>query len=844
MKLFGSTQAERASRLFVGLAALILALSAGFALRPYYENVRRNWFKEESRLKSMQHRIIKSRKARKHWAKYKDKLVSVSPWTREAEEKFERERKKMERYVEEGKRLVGLIKPQQEKAREAYTGMKRARRIKTIPIAVAGLFGLWVLGSLAFFVRGASPPMRTYLLLWLGFGGLILVVIPVGVAAGWAKGVVFWAPVGIAGLVLGVFLRIKLKRFKELEARQDAVPMDTIRRALWAAAPCLSILGLAGAWAWAGYSFEWSDYAFAGWGAFFALALALAGRRTAGRAAWLFGPRRAALDTRALRVLKAVFSPVGSCYYALAISPIIPFFIVMPLVLSVTSFVFPHIPALHPGGRSVYAALGLSLALGGGFVWLMGWRKLLLRGAGFELGDEAVYRFRGLSFRYRTHVPVKKDLKWIPRFFAHLLGAALVSVASMWVAHRIWHGRVDDMRAALEEKGHAVRMRDLLRAELPAGNAHPELPKVLKKLDDGSFLDDDHPGLAAGRWSSVALSKEKRSLEKHWEFLDGTLLPELEKYSYMQSVTAEQVERNPVGLPYLDLGSWSRSNKLLGLAAGVRAAEGRPERAWKYVSAQLKQAELVGSDAMLFSKLFSASMSAYVGRSIINVMLNDPSARLPRDIELAAARFLSKPLVLGGMRMELAFRLELVEWIETQGPEALEGTEFGGYLGWGLTKMGLFDLSVLRDIPVFLRSPSMDTRRAIDWRAQRRRNEAAQAELEALPAWPYIMLKGIFAGSTLGKFRLRETEGRAWLRLALLCSALNEYRRSNGTYPEGLDVLTPRFATADLLADPFHDADWIYVREPDGKGYTLSSRGPYGTGMDSKGKKLAFTQRF
>ncbi|MBI5203104.1 MAG: hypothetical protein HY925_16050, partial [Elusimicrobia bacterium] len=298
----------------------------------------------------------------------------------------------------------------------------------------------------------------------------------------------------------------------------------------------------------------------------------------------------------------------------------------------------------------------------------------------------------------------------------------------------------------------------------------------------------------------------------------------------------------PLESSFGEFGGISQAAHLLVDRAGLLSYEGDAPGGWRAAFDALRLATLHGKGGELLSKAIAVGVGGRAARACLTVMLNRPGAVMPGDLAGELAAFSARPYVRDGFDADVAHGLDLYR--------APESTRRQLLLELGLDPMGaalaqavirLFHLdSALSAVSA---AESDVLARPQGWRALRSSLAVLQRERESSPF--RRLVSGVFSGAPNPTLLFaRGFEAKAWSNLALAFSALNAYRAARGRYPERLEDLAPRYATLDLLWDPFSNQAFRYAASGGGKGFELSSLGPFKTRTDGAGQSMVLRERY
>ncbi len=292
---------------------------------------------------------------------------------------------------------------------------------------------------------------------------------------------------------------------------------------------------------------------------------------------------------------------------------------------------------------------------------------------------------------------------------------------------------------------------------------------------------------------------------------------------------------------------------LLTARAMLAAGEGRADDAWRDLLACHRLGRLVGQGNLLIEGLVGYAIEAIACRATVAFIetARPDGKRLAR---MMADLGRLPPLPAMADKVELAERLvhlDCVQMLERGGAKYLEslmgekGIDRMLHGGVDYTPMMRMGNEWFDRLAAAMRAPTHRERlrlaAGIDEdlkKLKAQRPAVVNAALWVLggPTWRGKQIGNILVCMlvpAVGKVRAAEDRTQQTHDNLMVALALEAYRRENGTYPEKLAALAPKFIPA-VPGDVFSGEGLIYRRE--GKGYLLYSIGPDGKNDGGRGR--------
>jgi len=342
-----------------------------------------------------------------------------------------------------------------------------------------------------------------------------------------------------------------------------------------------------------------------------------------------------------------------------------------------------------------------------------------------------------------------------------LIGASLLACG---FAHRVWHGRVEALRAELRKGGHPASIGEAL-AKIPkdARYADPALAAIVDDSVLGRQKGTLHPGLSAFKWSKEIAGAEAAYVREAEPLLDGKLAPALRLgfTAYMERDPIE-VARRPVSYPLPKFARVMALADASRLCAAKRAFDGDAARGWEHVRRLVELAAVAELDPSMIGKLVGVAVRRQAAKAVLAVRLNRPGAALPADLEGRLRDSLERRLADEALRLEAAWQLDMARFFDEGGYGKAGLTEDQPSRGDALAMrafagMGLVDANALAGVSAILKGA--------DERWTPARDHEVDRGLERLPAWPYFIAR--IATPSFQKLHQKEADQRAWTAAAL-----------------------------------------------------------------------------
>ncbi|MDD5629299.1 MAG: hypothetical protein PHU21_09555 [Elusimicrobia bacterium] len=398
-------------------------------------------------------------------------------------------------------------------------------------------------------------------------------------------------------------------------------------------------------------------------------------------------------------------------------------------------------------------------------------------------------------------------------------GAALVALlaaASLCVVlavKAVWHGRLESLRLEVAARGWPTSLAEF-QEDLPdASYAQSALEQAAAKLDlagpvkkdlqawGGDLLDSAGGPKAGGTWGRLCPT------------VDGLVDKACQGRTRLAKTDYVAAAKDPLNMPLPKMAQLPTAARLLRACASRQPAA----RAWAQVDRQWRLAALAGTHRSLIAQLVAVDMETLGVKTALDILQRQPRAVLPDRLARAFRQRLGRNRVSEGLRAELAMHLDI--------PASLGRGWAGGALAWS----GVIDLNVLATARMVARDAAVQT-----MSEARAAQQLCDAELQALPSWPYFLAR--VAMPSFGQLYVREFEGRDWARLALLSSAAARFRAARGRWPAALAELAPRFCEPGDLRD--ETAGTGFVLRAKGGGFELCAGGLKGDGKDFRGAEF------
>lgn len=412
--------------------------------------------------------------------------------------------------------------------------------------------------------------------------------------------------------------------------------------------------------------------------------------------------------------------------------------------------------------------------------------------------------------------------------------AVLAAVAWAAVAgtHAVWHRRVEALKRGLRAAGRPVTLADFQEGLPDDQYANPALEAALMKLASGPgrWHYSLHPGEKIGVWSDATLKAESAAVAPYLPVLTGEVFPILDRRRRLERADFVHEAERPYEVHTPKYVSFLMAGSIMSLDAVARARRGDKEGAWADLRHGADLADLAASGRTLIARMVAVAARRRLAAAAINIALN---ARLPLPEDLAGRlrRSLSERLVSGGLDAAVARSLDVRDyfercrWAECEPTDFLSAVRLHPLVGRALGLADVYALAAASQLSFDDPWP--------DW-ARLRAGLAARKE----PATLFFTVLPLRSSGLYGKLYAQEWDERAWTQLALLSSAVVRFRAKAGRWPRELGELPPGFASPDLLIDPFSGKAFKYSSGPGGGGFELSSAGPEGRGVDSRGRML------
>lgn len=496
--------------------------------------------------------------------------------------------------------------------------------------------------------------------------------------------------------------------------------------------------------------------------------------------------------------------------------------LLLPGVLAVSTF--------HPFNSSagVLAAVALlSGLLALGAAWLGGLRGGLLAFFGYQ-AEETEFSVGGLRLRRsrRSGEPGKLRPRALLPFAFTLPALALCSAGLLALTHLAWHARFRALAREAKGRGLPVTLADFAEGLPPGAYAYASLEKTLEGFSEDPLRSAPYQKTALRKWDPGMRAAAGRLAAHYDPFLEKEFLPLLPRFAGFRPVDYAAVSRDPDILPEFRADKYFQVARLLRLSALVRACRGDMPGAWLRLEQLFLFADLVARDRSLEVKLVALSLRGQAVEAALTALRNAGGAALPERLTARLGALQDEHLVRQGVGCELANKLDFRRAYELpiiSGRRKMVHLEdcHGGasseeaLLNLGarfLTLAGAFDAGHFRAAE-YLAGQAQDETRPYESTPRSGR----------WPLWPYTIAH--FDWPQYTGFYLKETELKAWARLALLVSALEERRSAAGLYPEDLGALALKGELSYLLTDPTSGKSFEYSPGPGRKAFTLCAIG-------------------
>ena len=535
-------------------------------------------------------------------------------------------------------------------------------------------------------------------------------------------------------------------------------------------------------------------------------------------------------------------SPAANAY-TLAAAACMSAAIPLAFILYQAALLLPASPAGRRAEYWLWAATTLCVAA---VATALSWRLRALASQGLAPSEDKAWRLRAghrvVWTLHLAHEPAPVDpsaASGLRRQVAALFAAAALS----WIgAELLWRRRIAVLVESLSAAGRPVTLAALHRGVPKEKNAYP----ALRAAVTGVKFDYDtsaHPGMKLRKWDEAVVSAESALLGQHEAFLAGKVLPLARAYRDFEPADYRKAAAEPLDANLGSFGGLHQVGNLLFDRAGLKSYKGDAPAAWESADALVRLAAFSGQGGELISKAVAAVLTGRAARACLQIMLNRPGASIPPELARRLAAAEARPYVRDGFAAGLAYSLDVYRapWrvrrdvLAEQGLDPLQAGTIAVFLE-------LFHLDA-----AFLARAAAGDKALTDpmgWSPLRAALVARQREREGSLFWQVASVWALGSSGNASLVFARGFEASAWAKLALSHSALNAYRAKHGRYPDRLDALAPALAPLDSLWDPFADRLFAYAVQDGGRGFELSSLGPFKTRSDGSGLAMVLREKF
>ncbi|OGS43141.1 MAG: hypothetical protein A3J79_07455 [Elusimicrobia bacterium RIFOXYB2_FULL_62_6] len=418
---------------------------------------------------------------------------------------------------------------------------------------------------------------------------------------------------------------------------------------------------------------------------------------------------------------------------------------------------------------------------------------------------------------------------------AALLPAAFAA-AALAVTHLVWHARIAALTAEAKAKGLPTTLADFAEKDRQGLCAHDALEKVLKDFDDAFLRTASQRKTGLQKWNKDMYADAERMAAHYGTFMNKEFLPALSCAPRFRNIDYRAAGRDPDSLPRFESDKYFRIARLLRLQALSLAYRGDMNGAWKLIGRIFDLGGLFAADRDLELKMAALSFLSQGAEASIATMRNRPGARLPAAITARLAGAQREHLVRDGVRWQLARKLDfrnVYEPLIITGGKKMITRNCHGPCG-ALSEETLLNLAAR--YVVLAGALDAGYFRLAQYLSGMGQDESLRYSKRPYtadwPLWPYTIAQ--FEWPQYSGFHFKEREFRTWARLALVMSALEEYRAARRALPAALEDLAPGYIAAEHLADPVSGKTFHYARAP-GERYTVCGYGGEEDRKDSRG---------
>jgi hypothetical protein len=451
------------------------------------------------------------------------------------------------------------------------------------------------------------------------------------------------------------------------------------------------------------------------------------------------------------------------------------------------------------------------------------------------------------------------------------LGILLIS----WISGRAWDWRMARMKRSLKAEGIPVSVADLVGSVPPVKNAANALERWsadftrtrpgesrvdYKKVSD-CLLTVDGAGITATvtgerderkAWDQASLSEFDAAIKKNARYFraveDGltSIVGRYERY-----IPTECIKKgSSYDFPVISTSRYLNAARIYRVIAERRAMKGEQAGAWQSVRAQMRLVRLVGQVPESIAGFLCVAMDGITVTTVCKILQNRRDWVIPpdaaRELEQIASNRSTQRMCEVNIA-EVIVRFSRTDAAASREPVSLMGT---------VSAIVSFDpesvceaFSALYEKPQKLSGANSGF---LAYFINQYLPTARMREWNGKPARPYDEHREERRSIFLRMFQWadhsdmydselqRQCENASSVKLALAASAVHAYRNRMGRYPAKLADLVPKDIDAALLTDIFTNKEFGYKVAKGG--CEISSPGPWGTGMDSRGQAMVFRE--
>jgi hypothetical protein len=430
----------------------------------------------------------------------------------------------------------------------------------------------------------------------------------------------------------------------------------------------------------------------------------------------------------------------------------------------------------------------LLLALGTVIWWRLGkmtrWGERVKQVFGLDmsrLDEKARFEYGGYLL-WKSRLEHKAGI-WRPKAVLHLVAwlATIVIACVIMIIGLvyIWELRVDRLKQKLAANGCILSSLQY-QSEKPVPS--PELFETAKAVDYKHF---PHPWASTfGKWDAAGMKFAEKAGEYYRPFIDNKIAPLINMEHFRDPVDYVEYAKNPLEYHFPRYVPVITVTRSMAYLAAVEAARGNMPKAWRYVNMGLDMARIFIECPFPIAKLVGRQMYEHMINACANILLTHPAITLPADV---AGKFVAAQdydMSVGFMQVERTWRFDVQRHFINSG---LRKDIIGVRLAVAMEMM-LSEEQMLAWENMF--AGDLNGRKAA---IDRYGDEIYRRIQRLLNANPHPRYANIY---------YTETAIRARIRLLLLYSAMNSYKKRHGSYPQRLKELVPSYIPPRILKNP------------------------------------------